>query len=354
MKTAILGLPLSGKSALAGSVTGLVPDAAAMPQARHAIVKVPDERLAVLSEMYNPKKVTEATLEYIDVPGFSLADQKGVDDFKRYSPDIRQVDLLAIVIRAFENAAIPAYRDRLDPEADLAEVREELVYADLETVSNRVEKLDKALKKPTKTHDREKRELELLTTCKDALEESKPLSVFLTNPDDLRAIASFGLLTLKPQLIVYNVSEEDAAKPDPPAPQYTVGAINLCALTELDISQLDAADRPAFLADLGVSHPARDRLIRKCYEALGLGSFLTVGPDEVRAWTVRRGCDAVEAAGKIHSDIARGFIRAETVAYDDLIGAGDMKAAKAAGTVRQEGKTYAVQDGDVINFKFNV
>ncbi len=354
MKTAIIGLPLAGKTTLAGAVTGTAPDTVGLPQVRHAVVKVPDERLGVLDRMYAPKKVTEATIEYIDVPGFSLADQRGLDDLKKYLPEIRQAELLVVVVRAFQSDSVSAYRNRVDPQGDLAEFREELVYADLETVSNRVEKIEKALKKPTKTHDAEKREFELLTLCKDALEQSKPLSTIITSDDARQVVASFGLLTPKPLLAVFNVSEERANAPDPPPGEFMVGAINLCALTELDIAQLDAEDRPAFLADLGVTQPARDRLIKKCYEALGLVSFLTVGPDEVRAWTIPAGADAVEAAGKIHSDIARGFIRAETVAYDDLIEAGDMKAAKAAGKIRQEGKTYVVLDGDVINFKFNV
>ncbi len=354
MKSAIIGLPQSGKTALAGAVTGTVPDIAGLPQVRHAVVKVPDDRLAVLERMYEPKKVTEATIEYIDVPGFSLADQKGLDDLKRYLPEIRQAELLVVVVRAFESDAVAPYRNRIDPVADLAEFREELVYADLETITNRAEKVEKALKKPTKTHEQEKREFELLTACKEALEKSQPLSTVMTTDDSRRALASFGLLTPKPLLVVFNVSEDRASEPDPPAEALAAATINLCAATELDISQLDAEDRPSFLADIGVTEPARDRLIRKCYEALGQISFLTVGPDEVRAWTVSAGDDAVEAASKIHSDIARGFIRAETVAYADLIEAGDMKAAKAAGKVRQEGKSYVIQDGDIINFKFNV
>lgn len=354
MKSAFIGPPQSGKSTLAGAVTGIAPESHGLPQVRHAVVRVPDPRLAVLATMYNPKKVTEATIEYIDVPGFSLADPHGRDEFKRFLPEIRLAELLVVVVRAFDNAAVPAYRKRVDAAADLNEVREELLFADLETITNRIERIEKSMKKPTKTQDQEKHELLILTACKDALENSKPLTEVLASPENRRAVASFGLLTQKPLLAAYNVSEDQAAKPDPPAPAHTAGAINLCALTELDISQLDPADRPTFLADLGVKEPARDRLIQKCYEALGLVSFLTVGPDEVRAWTIHRGCDAVEAASKIHSDIARGFIRAETVAYADLMAAGDMKGAKAAGKVRQEGKTYIVHDGDIINFKFNV
>ncbi len=354
MRSAIIGLPQSGKTTLTAAVTGVQSDGGNPNQPRHAVVRVPDHRLPFLAKLYNPKKVTETTIEYIDVPGFSLADQKGREDLKRYLPEIRQVELLVLVIRAFENPAVPAYRDRVKPAADLAELREELVYADLVTITARIEKVEKSLKKPTMTHDQEKHELDVLRSCVDALEASKPISAVLSNPEDLRIVGGFALLTQKPQLVVYNVSDSSAADPDPPPPEYTAGAINLCAATELEIAQLDPADRPAFLEDLGVAQPARERLIQKCYETLGLISFLTVGPKEVRAWALERGSDAVDAAAKIHTDMARGFIRAETVAFDQLTQAGDMKAAKAEGWVRQEGKSYIVQDGDVIFFKFNV
>ena len=258
------------------------------------------------------------------------------------------------MVRAFENPAVPAYRDRVDPAADVVELREELVYADLVTIENRIEKVEKALKKPTKDHDREKREHALLLTCNDALENARPLSSVITTDDDRKAIASFALLTLKPLLVVFNISEQDAIRPDPEVPEHTAGAVDICGVTEAEIAQLDPQDQAAFLADLGVDQPARDRLVRKSYQTIGLVSFLTVGPDEVRAWSVPVDGTAVEAAGKIHSDMARGFIRAETVAYDDLIEAGDIKTAKANAKVRQEGKTYVVRDGDVINFKFNL
>ncbi|MEE9296921.1 MAG: DUF933 domain-containing protein [Phycisphaerae bacterium] len=354
MRTALIGLPQSGKTTLGGAVSGTMPDAAGPPQVRHTVVKVPDDRVHVLAKMYNPKKVTEATIEYIDVPGFSLADHRGQEDLRRFLPDIRQADLLVAVIRTFVSDSVPAYRDRVDPAADFEELREELIYADLESVSNRIEKLEKALRKPTKTHDQEKRELELLTECRETLEDSKPLSAVPGGEERQRMVTGFGLLSAKPLVVVYNVSEQDAAAPDPHPPEMTAGAINLCALTELEITQLDPNERGAFLEDLGVQKPARERLIGKCYQALGLISFLTVGREEVRATTVKKGSDALEAAGRIHSDMARGFIRAETVAFSDLMEAGDMKAAKASAKVRQEGKHYIVQDGDVINFKFNV
>jgi ribosome-binding ATPase len=354
VKTAIIGLPYSGKSTLVGAATGSVADPSAPPLVRRAIAKVPDERLDVLADMYRPKKVTEATIEYIDIPGFSLSDHRGQEELRRLLPEIRQADLIVAVVRAFENATVPPYRDRVDPDADLVELRDELVFTDLETVSKRAEKVEKALRRPTKTHDQEKHELDILERCKAALEDAKPLSDVINSEDDRRVLASFALLTQKPLLVVYNVSEDKAADPDPSPPESTTGAVRLSAQTELDIVQLDESDRPSFLADLGVSEPAANRLIQKCYQSLGLVSFLTAGEDEVRAWTIRQGDDAVTAASKIHSDIARGFIRAETVAYHDLVELGDMKAAKANGKVRQEGKTYIVQDGDIINFKFNV
>ncbi len=353
MKAALIGFSQSGKTTLASAVTGVDPPIGA-PAVHRCMVKVPDERLNVLTKMYNPKKVTEATIEYIDVPGFSLSDRSGQEGWKRNLPDIRQAELLVAVARAFENSAVPAYRDRIDPDEDLEELRDELLNADLESITTRLERLEKTLTKPTKMQDQDKKEMAILQRAKTALDESTLLSEILTSDEDRRTVASFGLLSLKPLLVVHNVSDSEASMPDPDPPEGAVGAIRLCASAEQDISQLPPEDRPAFLADLGVEQPARDRLIRKCYESLGLISFLTVGPDEVRAWTIPEGSDAVEAARQIHSDIARGFIRAETVAYDHLMEAGDMKGAKAAGNVRQEGKTYIVQDVDIINFKFNV
>ncbi len=354
MKAAIIGPPQSGKSTLLGAATGVAPDPIAMPQVHQSVVRVPDSRLDTLAKMYNPKKITEATIEFADVPGLALSEQKGLEDLKRYLPDIRQCVLLVAVLRDFDNPSVPAYQNRVDANADLNELRDELALADLATIENRIEKLEKSLKKPSKTNDQEKRELALLQSGRDALENQQSLSEAITNEDDLKSLSSFGFLTLKPILVVYNVSEDRAAAEDPPAPPGTVGAVNVCASAELEIAQLDPDDRPDFMAEYGLSEPGKNRLVRKCYESLGLISFLTAGEPEVRAWTIRRGSDAVEAANQIHSDIARGFIRAETVAYDDLIETGDMKAAKAAGKVRQEGKTYTVADGDVILFKFNV
>lgn len=354
MKVAIIGLPQSGKTILAAAATGFMPASGSMGQVHHAIVKVPDRRLTALAKIYKPKKVTEATIELIDIPGLSLAEHKGREDFRRHLPELRQSEMLLIVIRAFDDSAVSAYRNRVSPAADLKEICDELSFVDFDTITKRLEKVEKALQKPTKTHDQEKRELGVLRLCGDTLEKGEPLSAALTAAGDRQLVSSFGLLTLKPLLVVYNVSEEQAGAPDPPAPPNTMGAMNLCARAEWDIAQLDPADRLAFLADLGVASAAREHLIQKCYQALGLISFLTVSKQEIRAWTIKRGTHAIDAAAKVHSDMARGFIRAETVAFEEFAAGGEMKTAKALGKARQEGKNYVVQDGDIINFKFNV
>jgi len=215
--------------------------------------------------------------------------------------------------------------------------------------------LEKSLKKPSKNHEQEKRELALLRHCEAALEELKPLSTVLEYEDEA-LLRSFAFLTEKPLVVVVNVSEDKAKSEPGLCYEHARGMINICAEAEAQIAELDTEeDQAAFLEDLGIATPARDRLIQTCYSAVGLISFLTCGDPEVHAWPIKKGGDAVEAAGKIHSDIARGFIKAETVHYDDFVAAGgDMKAVKAAGKLRQEGKAYIVQDGDIINFKFNV
>lgn len=354
MRIAFMGPPLSGKSTLFRAVTGVAAAGHHAPGEQLAVVKVPDTRLDFLAELYKPKKYTEATMECLDVPGFSQETASQQAEFRKALPSIRKCDALVAVVRAFDNPSVPAYRDRVNAQADLEELTSELIFCDLEAVSARVERLEKGLKKPTKTHEQEKRELELMQRCREALEAEKPITSAIHTEDDRRAMASFAFLTELPLIVVINVGEDKASAPPPFEYPHAKATIALCAETEEQIAQLPPEDRIAFLEDLGVKEPAKDRLVRTCYDAVGLISFLTCGEDEVRAWSIRRGSDAVEAAGKIHSDIARGFIRAETVAYDDLKATGDMKAAKAAGKIRLEGKTYVVQDGDVINFRFNV
>ena len=354
MNCAIIGLPQSGKSTLFAAITGIDPSPGEMAHHRRASVPVPDDRLPVLAKIFRSKKATPATLEFWDFPGFSPADAHGRDVFRKHLPEIRKADALIVVVRAFESDAVPAYRNRVDPAADFNEVWEELDFGDLETVTNRVEKLEKALSKPTK-HDEEKRELAILKRCQDALENERPISTVLGDTTgEAGLLASFSFLTEKPVIVVYNVSEDRAAESADPPPEHARASVKLSAEVEAEIAQLDESDRRAFLADLGLESSARDRLIHASLEAMGYITFLTACTNEARAWLVHEGATAIEAADKVHSDMARGFIRAETIAFDELQALGDYKAAKAAGKLRQEGKTYVVQDGDVILVKFNV
>jgi GTP-binding protein YchF len=348
MKAALIGLPQSGKSTLFAAVTGASLDSYAAPEPHHAVVRVPDPRLAYLAELAHPKKVTEATIEFIDVPGCSLDDAKGREEWRRLLPVVRQSDVLVLVVRDFENPTVPACRERIDAKADFDAVWEEILFADLETVSTRIERLEAALKKPTKTHEAEKHELALMARCREALESEEALLSVITAEEDRRQLSSFAFLTEKPLVGVANVSDDRAAdRPEWDVP-HVEDVITLCASIEAEIAVLDEEDRPAFLADLGIDEPARGRLMKTCYHAAGLISFLTMNAEEARAWTIHRGATALEAAAKVHTDLARGFIRAETVSYDDLVAHKDMKGARAAGRVRKEGKTYVVQDGDVL------
>ena len=348
MKAAIIGLPKSGKSTVFTTVTGMAVDPYAPPEPRHAIVHVPDSRLAYLADLCHPKKIVEATIEFIDVPGCSIDDSKGQEEWRRLLPMVRQADLLVVVVRDFDNASVPAYRDRIDPLADFAAVWDEIIFADLDTVTTRVERIEAALKKPTRTHDEEKHELALLTRCREALESEAPLSTVITTEDERRQVGGFGFLTEKPLVCIRNVADDQANAAEALDLDHVAASLALAGSIEAEIALLEPEDRPAFLADLGLEAPARDRLIQTCYRACGMISFLTMGPEEAHAWTVRAGTTAVEAAAKVHTDFGRGFIRAETVAFEDLVAHKDMKGAKAAGKVRKEGKSYVVQDGDVL------
>lgn len=349
MKVALIGLPRSGKSTVYAAVTGATIDAYGQPEAHTHVVHVPDSRMPYMVDLCKPKKVIEATIDFVDVPGCSLNDAKGREDWRRLLPVVRKADLLVLVVRDFENASVPAYKDRVDPEADLRDVWDELIFADLDAVSTRVERLEKSLRKPTKTHDAEQKELVLLERCREALEQEKPLSSVIASEDDRRHVASFAFLTQKPLVTIRNVGDDNPSDAAALNADYAAESIALCASIEAEIAALDPEDRAAFVEEMGLGDPARDRLIRLCYRACGLISFFTIGPDEVRAWTIPAGSTAVDAAAKIHTDLARGFIRAETIAYDDLIEYKDEKGARAAGRARKEGKSYVVADGDILH-----
>jgi len=356
MRVALVGPPQSGKSTLFAAVAeagGSHVDTHRPDQPHVAVVKVPDERLDWLAGLFKPKKVHPAELEFLDLPGFDLADEAGRHRARTHWADMQQSAMLVFVVRAFEDEAVPAYRSRVDPQADVEELLAEMLFADLDQVTNRIRKLEAAVKKPGPHREEQQRELELMKRLGEALEAERPVSEAVTGEAEEKLVRSFAFLSQKPILAAINCAEDAAAEPGP-AELASVPCLHLSAKIEEEIAELPPAERREFLADLGVPESARDRLVRACYQRLNLASFLTYTSDECRAWTIPAGTDAVTAAGQIHTDIARGFIRAETVAFDDLKAAGDLKAAKAAGKVRLEGKNYLVQDGDVITFRFNV
>jgi len=348
MKVAIIGLMQSGKSTLVAAISGKMPPPAGSVAIEEVIVPVPDERLDWLAELYKPGRTVYATIDCLDVPGLSFADEHTRAAARRLFNQVRTVDLFVIVVRAFGAGA--------DPERDLVNLRTEFLLSDLELVTTRIERLEKQVHKPTRTQSRDKAELALQLRLQEAIEAEKPISSAITDDADSDLIKSLGFLTLKPMMVVFNVAEDELDRrfeAVDTAGEH-VEVISLCASLESELAQLDEASRREFMADMGISEPATRKFVQSCYATLGLISFLTVGKDEVRAWPVRRGTTALDAAGKVHSDIKRGFIRAETIAYSDLRELGDEKACKAAGKVRLEGKNYVVQDGDIINFRFNV
>lgn len=356
MKVALLGLLQSGKSTIFSAISGRKIAPSGTAAIEEAMVQVPDERLDWLSSYYKPKKTTYATIDCLDLPGFNLADEHGRAAARRLIGQIRTVDLLILVLRAFENPAVPPYRSRIDPAADLTELRTELLLSDLELVTTRIEKLEKQISKPTKTQPHDKAELSLQKRLQEAIEAEKPISSAVKSEEEREIIKSLGFLTLKPIVVTVNVGENQLDKKFDFAPgiDESVPVVSICAELEYELSQLDLESRREFMADLGITESAKARFVKSCYSALGLISFLTVVSDELRAWPIRQGTVALDAAGKVHSDIKRGFIRAEVFNFNDLKTLGSEKAVKAAGKVRLEGKDCVVHEGDIINFRFNV
>ena len=354
MNVTLVGHPLSGKSSLFSALTGIDSTAEYGKTAKVGTVKVPDVRVEWLAELYKPKKISHAGLDFTDLPGLSFASAAEQDQSVKLIADIRQTDMIVLVLRAFDNPVVPAYRDRIDATADFTELRSEFILCDMEQVSNRIKKLKVQITKPTPHREQYKKELELMERALNTLENEQPISSIIHSEEEAKMIRSFGFLTEKPLAVVLNVSEQQCQNPPSIEIPGDIAQLALCAGLEQELSQLSEVERGEFMSEMGIETMAAGRLIECCYKTLGLVSFLTYGPDECRAWTIPANTSAVEAAGKIHSDIQRGFIRAEVVAFEDLKAAGDFRQAKAANKVRLESKQYPVQDGDVITFRFNV
>ena len=354
MRVAIVGFPYCGKSTLFKAISGVPADHLKLAEENLASVKVPEPRLEWLEQLFKPRKRTEANIEFVDLPGSAEGDSEHAG-LARHLPTLRQCDALLIVLRQFESEAVPVHGNKIDPQHDLAELRDEMLLADMLICDSRVEKLEKAITKPTKDREHHKHELTLLLRCKEALENEQPLREVVQPGEEEKLIRSFGFLTQKPLLVAINVGESEIGNEPAFKDPHAAGTIAVCAEIEAEIIQMEPADRPEFMEGYGILALARDRMIRACFDALGMIVFFTGGgEDEVRAWPITKGMTAAESAGKIHSDLQRGFIKAETVAYEDLHAAGSMRDAKAAGKVRLEAKNYVVQDGDLMTIKFNV
>jgi GTP-binding protein YchF len=345
MKIGLVGFPGCGKTTVFGALTGLEVEtgfAARKDKANIGTVKVPDPRVDALAALYTPKKLTYAEVAFTDL---AAGTGEGLD--RSVLNQMRNLDALCQVVRAFPDAAGEAGA----PLQEIADLETETILADLEIVEQRVARLSKDRSNP--------RELALLERLHGELEAERPLRAVEISEEDLRTIAGYAFLTLKPLLLVLNVSEDAAAEPAPEelrkaAEERGLGLVVLSAQVEMDIAQLDDTEQQEFVASLGLDEPASHRFIRSAYELIDLISMLTAGPDECRAWPVQRGTPAPRAAGKIHSDIERGFIRAEVVRYEDLVELGSEAKCRDAGKLRVEGKDYVIQDGDVVNFRFNV
>ena len=382
LRAALIGFGSSGKSTLFELMTSAHSTARTTHgkgETSVGISKVPDARLDKLTEMYNPRKRVPATVEFTDLAAMA-AGAKALVDVVAY----KNADALVHVLRAFSDPSVPHPSGSIDPARDARAMEDELILADLGVAERRLERLEKDLKK-SKSAELE-RERDVLVICRSALEQGKPLRALDLKGEDLKRLRGFQFLSAKPLLIVINLDESQLTSPTVPGgganeksdgmksgggdaatridraaaatgltsflSHASTAAVAVCAKIELEIAQLDAADATAFLADLGLSASGLDRVIRASYDLLGYISFFTVGEDECRAWSIPRGTPAQLAAGEIHSDIARGFIRAEVVSYDALVVRGSMAVCRDHGEVRLEGKDYVVQDGDIINFRF--